>query len=101
MMAGGQSSLLRWGARLPWGERLPWGASRLALGIAALLCTAIFALTAPLPALTGRIVDQANVIPAETQRTIEPKLSELESKSGIQLAVATVTSLEGQEVEPY
>ena len=53
------------------------------------------------PALTGRIVDQANIIPAETRSTIEPKLADLEAKSGIQLVVATVTSLEGQEIEPY
>ena len=32
---------------------------------------------------------------------IEPKLADLETKSGIQLVVATVTSLEGQEIEPY
>ncbi len=74
---------------------------RFALAIAALLCTAIFSLAANLPALTGRIVDQANVIPAETRSAIEPKLSELEAKSGIQLVVATVSSLDGQEVEPY
>ena len=43
------------------------------------------------PALTGRIVDQANVIPAETRTALEPKLADLEAKSGIQLVVATVT----------
>ena len=32
---------------------------------------------------------------------IEQKLADLEAKSGIQLVVATVTSLEGQEIEPY
>ena len=53
------------------------------------------------PALTGRIVDGANVIDAGTKAALEPKLAALESKSGIQLVVATVTSLEGQEIEPY
>ena len=63
---------------------------------------AVFAVfAANLPALTGRIVDQANIIPAETRNTIEPKLADLEAKSGIQLVVATVASLEGQEIEPY
>jgi uncharacterized protein len=81
--------------------RLPWYARRLALGVVALLCTIVLGLAANFPALTGRIVDQANVIPAETRSAIEPKLSELESKSGIQLVVATVTSLDGQEIEPY
>ena len=71
-------------------SHLPWGGTRLALSLVALLFTAVLGLAASFPALTGRIVDQANVIPAETRSTIEPKLSELESKSGIQLVVATV-----------
>lgn len=53
------------------------------------------------PALTGRVVDQANVIPAEQRAAIEGKLKALEDKSGIQLVVATVSSLEGEEIEPY
>jgi len=76
-------------------------AKRLALGLVALLFMAVLGLAATMPALTGRIVDQANVISAETRLAIEPKLGELESKSGIQLVVATVASLDGQEVEPY
>ena len=32
---------------------------------------------------------------------LEPKLAALEAKSGIQLVVATVPSLQGQEIEPY
>jgi len=65
-----------------------------------LLCTGTaFALN--FPSLSGRIVDQANIIPADTRSAIEGKLVDLESKSGIQLVVATVASLEGQEIEPY
>jgi uncharacterized protein len=74
---------------------------RLAIGIIALLYTALVVFAVNFPALTGRIVDQANIIPADTRSAIEPKLADLEAKSGIQLVVATVTSLEGQEVEPY
>jgi len=77
------------------------GGWRLAIGIIALLYTALVVFAVNFPALTGRIVDQANIIPAETRSAIEPKLADLEAKSGIQLVVATVTSLEGQEVEPY
>jgi uncharacterized protein len=54
-----------------------------------------------LPPLTGRIVDQANVISQQSRAALEPKLKDLEDKSGIQLVVATVSSLEGQEIEPY
>src|SRR5437870_327226 len=75
--------------------------TRLAIAFVALLCTVVTAFTLTLPALTGRIVDQANIIPADTRSVIEPKLADLEAKSGIQLVVATVASLEGQDIEPY
>ncbi len=58
-------------------------------------------LAATYPPLTGRIVDQANVIPASMRAALEAKLADLESKSGIQLVVATVNSLQGEEIEPY
>ncbi len=67
----------------------------------ALLFTGLVAIAANFPALTGRIVDQANVIPAQVRATIESKLADLEVKSGIQFVVATVSSLDGQEIEPY
>src|SRR5450755_824999 len=77
------------------------GGSRLAIVLIALVCTIATAFTLTLPALTGRIVDQANIIPAATRSAIEQKLADLEAKSSIQLVVATVASLEGQEIEPY
>jgi uncharacterized protein len=66
-----------------------------------LLLTLAAAWALTFPPLTGRVVDQANVIPAETRSALETKLADLEQKSGIQLVVATVSSLEGQEIEPY
>lgn len=77
------------------------GAARLFIAVLVLLCTGLAALAVTFPILTGRIVDQANIIPPATRAAIEPKLADLEAKSGIQLVVATVTSLEGQEIEPY
>ena len=68
---------------------------------AALLCTLASAYALTFPALTGRVVDQANIIAPATRPLIEQKLTDLETKSGIQLVVATVNSLEGQEIEPY
>jgi uncharacterized protein len=65
------------------------------------LCAGAVALALSFPPLTGRIVDQANIISLDARSAIEPKLKDLEDKSGIQLVVATVTSLEGQEIEPY
>ncbi len=73
--------------------------------LAALLCAGLvcagLALAYDFPQLTGRIVDAANVIPAATKAALDPKLQALEEKSGIQLVVATVASLGGDEIEPY
>jgi uncharacterized protein len=53
------------------------------------------------PALTGRVVDQAGIIQASTKAGLVSKLRDLEDKSGIQLAVATIKSLEGYDIETY
>ncbi len=76
-------------------------AQRATLVFVALLFVGFSAFAANFPALTGRIVDQANVIPADTRAAIQQKLVSLEQKSGIQLVVATVNSLDGEEIEPY
>lgn len=75
------------------------GVCATAILLALLGVVAAVALT--LPTLTGRVVDNANIIPAATRSAIEQKLADLEAKTTIQLVVATVTSLEGQEIEPY
>jgi len=77
------------------------GSARFYTALVALLCTSLVAFAANRPALTGRIVDQANIISIDTRSALEPKLADLETKSGIQLVVATVTSLDGEEIEPY
>jgi uncharacterized protein len=74
---------------------------RLAAAVTALVCIAVTALTLTLPPLTGHVVDRANIIPADMRGAITQKLADLEAKSSIQLVVATVASLEGQEIEPY
>lgn len=71
------------------------------IAIAALLWAVTGALALNFPALSGRVVDQANIIQPSTRSAIEQKLADLETKSGIQLVVATVSSLEGQDIEPY
>src|SRR4029079_15520773 len=78
------------------GGRGAWLAG--AVGALLLAIGASFALN--FPALTGRIVDQANIIQPATRDAIESKLAELESKSGIQLVVATVNSFAGQAIVP-
>ncbi len=75
--------------------------ARAILAIAALFCAMALAYALTFPALTGRVVDQANIIPEATQQEITQKLADLEQKSGIQLVVATVNSLEGGDIETY
>ena len=47
------------------------------------------------------MVDQAKILSPVTSADLERKLADLEQKSGIQLVVATVPSLGGEEIEPY
>jgi uncharacterized protein len=81
--------------------RVRAGIVPLAAALAILLCAVVSLIALNFPALTGRVVDQANIISAETRSAIAAKLADLEAKSGIQLVVATVPSLEGEEIEPY
>jgi uncharacterized protein len=69
------------------------------VALACCLVTAAFALD--FPPLTGRVVDQAGVMSADSRSAVEAKLKDLEDKSGIQLVVATVKSLQGSDIETY
>ena len=71
------------------------------LGVFVALCFTSLAFAFDFPALTGRVVDQAGVMSAESKSDIEAKAKTLEDKSGIQLVVATVKSLQGGDVETY
>jgi uncharacterized protein len=53
------------------------------------------------PALTGRVVDEAHILDANTRAAVERKLTDLEAKTGRQLVVVTLTSLQGYEIEDY
>jgi TPM domain len=68
---------------------------------ALVLCLASVALAFNFPPLTGRVVDQANIMSVQSRNDLEARLKDLENKSGIQLVVATVKSLEGSDVETY
>lgn len=54
-----------------------------------------------LPKLTGRVVDQANVLSAEAKTRIEAELKDLEGHSSDQIVVVTVPSLDGLAIEDY
>jgi uncharacterized protein len=53
------------------------------------------------PALTGRVVDQADVLPVQVEAELSAKLEELEANTSRQLVIVTVASLQGYEIEDY
>jgi uncharacterized protein len=53
------------------------------------------------PALTGRVVDDANVLDPATRAALDQKLADLEAKSSDQLVVVTLKSLQGTSIEDY
>lgn len=85
--------------------------ARYAIGVCCLctaILTAITLLAAPahaadpeFPALTGRVVDNADLLSAEDERAITADLEALEAKSSDQLVVVTLPSLQGFEIEDF
>ena len=70
-------------------------------GIALLFCLVTAAYALDFPPLTGQVVDQASIMSSAGRGAVEGKLKDLEDKSGIQLVVATVKSLQGSDIETY
>lgn len=56
---------------------------------------------AEVPALTGRIVDNADIISNNDKSIITSYLENLENSTGIQLAVLTIESLNGESIEDF
>ncbi|HET6726006.1 MAG TPA: TPM domain-containing protein [Gammaproteobacteria bacterium] len=67
----------------------------LALNAAALSAQPTF------PPLTGRVVDQANLLPASVQRDLSEKLAAYERANGTQVVVATITDTGGLPIDMY
>ncbi len=72
----------------------------------AVLWLALVALAAPVaaqtfPPLTGRVVDQADLLRPEQELDLTSKSEALEAQTGRQFVVATVKSLEGRTIEDY
>lgn len=53
------------------------------------------------PELTGRVVDQANLLDPAQEAELTSKLAGLEAQSNRQFVVATINSLEGYDIETY
>lgn len=60
------------------------------------------ALAAPtFPALTGRVVDDANILTPQTKAELTQKLEGLETSTGRQLVVVTLPILQGYDIADY
>src|SRR4029078_11606440 len=53
------------------------------------------------PPLTGPVVDAAKILSNETHLVINRKLRDYQARTGHQVVVATVPSLEGYEIREY
>jgi len=51
--------------------------------------------------MTGRVTDNAQILSTETCRTLTESLKEHESRTGNQIAVLTVSTLNGENIEDY
>ena len=68
------------------------------------LALALFAspaLAQTFPPLTGRVVDNANLLNPAEEAALSAKLEALEKSTGRQLVVATLPDLQGYEIEDY
>lgn len=54
-----------------------------------------------LPTLTGRVVDQANLLPPADEERLAQASTALEHDVGPQFVIATVPSLQGRRIEDY
>jgi uncharacterized protein len=77
-------------------------AHRLLAACVVVVALCVAALAAPtFPALTGRVVDQAGIIPADVEATLESRLAALETATTDQFVVVTLSSLQGYEIADY
>lgn len=82
------------------------GLTALLRPMAAAALSGLLLLSAPtsaqtFPKLTGRVVDQADIIPAAEEADLDIQLEQLEKTTGHQLVVATVNSLDGNDIADY
>lgn len=73
----------------------------LTLSLAFLLWAFGAAAQQAVPTLTGRVVDEADILSPNTERTLTTLLTEHEQETSNQVAVLTIPSLEGEPIEAY
>ena len=80
--------------------RLLWSAL-LACMLALTLANPAFAQLKPVPALSGRVVDEAGMLDAAQRERLTAVLADYEARTGSQIAVLLVKSTEPEAIEQY
>jgi uncharacterized protein len=85
------------------GGREGVGASgtRIVLLVALSFLLILPALALVFPTLSGRVVDEANILDEATRTSLTQKLADLEAKTTDQLVVVTLKSLQGTSIEDF
>jgi len=65
------------------------------------LLAAVCAVAVEVPYLTGRVTDNAQLLSAETRQALTERLKAHEDRTTNQIAVLTISSLEGEGIEEY
>ena len=69
--------------------------------LAVLLLAAAFAHALTFPPLSGRVVDAAGILSAQTRAELTRQLAAYDAATGRQIVVATIPSLDGTPIEQY
>ena len=83
-----------------WGEGR-YGLRRVCFAVAAFFLLIAAALALDFPTLSGRVVDEANILDPAARATLTEKLADLETKTTDQLVVVTLKSLQGTSIEDF
>src|SRR3989338_10817958 len=73
----------------------------LSLAIISILAPLSLASALEVPPLRGRLNDLAGLLPAERARALEERLARFERETGHQVALLTIASLEGEDLEGF
>ena len=65
------------------------------------MLAALVAMAADVPPLRGRVNDYAGVMGQEQARSLETRLAQFEQETGHQVAVLTIPTLDGEDIEGF
>ena len=86
-----------------WPSRLGslWASLFMALALLVVLSPSLAQAAITFPALTGRVVDEAQLLSPAQEAELTTKLAALETQTGDQLVVVTLSSLQDQDIADY